>query len=173
MAYSGLRDSAALISEWVEDEDTVVYWKLFTILYADDTVIFARSELQAAMHGMHHYCNIWKLGINVQKTKVVIYGSKSSTKEHNFKLGDHDINVVSEYTYFGVCFPCNNNLGKSMIFLKNQACRAMFSLLKKARKLGLDIVQLQLFDSLILPILLYGCEVWGYKKVDVLARLHL
>ena len=67
LAYSGLRDSAALISEWVEDEDTVVYLKLFTILYADDTVIFAesRSEPQAALHGMHHYCNIWKLGINV------------------------------------------------------------------------------------------------------------
>ena len=50
-----------------------------------------------------------------------------------------------------------------MILLKNQACIAMFSLLKKGRKLGLYIdVQLQLFDSLILPILLYGCEVWGY-----------
>ena len=73
MAYSGLRDSAALISEWVEDEDTVVYLKLFTILYADDTVIFAESmsELQAALHGMHHHCNIWKLGINIQKTTVL------------------------------------------------------------------------------------------------------
>ena len=45
-----------------------------------------------------------------------------STNEQNFKLGDHDINVVSEYTYLGVCYPCNNNLGKGIILLKNQAC---------------------------------------------------
>jgi hypothetical protein len=50
----------------------------------------------------------------------------------------------------------------------------MFSLIKKSRQLGLDVdVQLQLFDSLILPIVLYGCEAWGFKKVDILERLHL
>ena len=47
-----------------------MYLKLFTILYADDTVILAESrpEPQATLYGMHHYCNrsryICKLGIN-------------------------------------------------------------------------------------------------------------
>ena len=49
LAYSGLRDSAALISEWVEDEDTVVYLKLFTILYADDTVSQGQNYRQPCM----------------------------------------------------------------------------------------------------------------------------
>ena len=39
MAYNGLSSSCNLIQEWVQDEDTIVYLKLFTILYADDTVI--------------------------------------------------------------------------------------------------------------------------------------
>ena len=30
--------------------------------------------------------------------------------------------------------------------------------------LPLDL-QLQLFDQLILPILLYGCEIWGFEKI--------
>ena len=175
-AYNGLSSSFNLIQDWVQDEDTVVFLKLFTILYADDTVVFAesRAELQAAMHGMLHYCIMWKLDINVQKTKVVIYGSKPGVKELDFKFGEHNINVISEYTYLGICFPCNNNMNKGISVLKNQASRAMFSLIKKSRKLGLDFdIQLQLFDSLILPILLYGCEVWGFKKIDMLERLHL
>ena len=49
-----------------------MYLKLFTILYADDTVIFAenRNELQAAMNAMYHYCQLWKLDINERKQKL-------------------------------------------------------------------------------------------------------
>ena len=50
----------------------------------------------------------------------------------------------------------------------------MFYLISKARRLDLPIdIQLQLFDSTVLPILLYGCEIWGYSNVPVLENLHL
>ena len=50
----------------------------------------------------------------------------------------------------------------------------MFVILKKSKELDLPIdLQLELFDSLILPILLYGCEVWGYENVLILGRLYL
>ena len=132
--YNGLSSSFNLIQDWVQDEDTVVFLKLFTILYADDTVVFAesRAKLQAAMHGMLHYCIMWKLYINVHTTKVVIYGSKPGVKELDFKFGERNINVISEYTYLG-SFPCNNNMNKGISVLKNQASRAMFSLIKKSR----------------------------------------
>ena len=31
---------------------------------------------------------------------------------------------------------------------------------------------LKLFDSCVEPILLYGCEVWGYENVDTLEKVH-
>jgi hypothetical protein len=34
-------------------------------------------------------------------------------------------------------------------------------------------IQLELFDKMIKPILLYGCEVWGFGKNEVLERVHL
>ena len=176
LAYDGLGTAGDFIEEFVQDSDIVVYLKLFTILYADDTVIFAenRNELQAAMNAMYHYCELWKLDINEQKTKVVVYGSKSSYTEPNLMIGKHSINFVSEYTYLGVCFPCNGNFVNSICKLKNQASRAMFALLTKARKLGLDIdVQMQLFDSMVVPIATYGCEIWGFKNITMLEKLHL
>jgi hypothetical protein len=70
--------AANLIQVYVHDGNTVLYLKLFALLYADDTIIMAKSrhELQAAMNGMFHYCNIWKLQLNTQNTKVVIFGSR-------------------------------------------------------------------------------------------------
>ena len=82
-----------------------------------------------------------------------------------FKLGNNVISVESDYTYLGICFPCNDNMGKCISSLRNQASRAM---------LGLYVdVQLQLFDSLILPTALYGCEVWGFRNIEVVEKLHL
>ena len=64
-----------------------------------------------------------------------MYGSKHGSTEDQFKFGDYIIYFVSEYTYLGIC---NNNLNKGISILKNQASRAMFSLIKKSRKLRLD-----------------------------------
>ena len=50
----------------------------------------------------------------------------------------------------------------------------MFSLLKKIRRLYLPIdLQLQMFDAMISPILLYGCEVWGYSNNNTVESLFL
>jgi hypothetical protein len=34
-------------------------------------------------------------------------------------------------------------------------------------------IQLDLFDKMIKPIILYGCEVWGFGKNEILERVHL
>ena len=67
-----------MIKVYNQTEDTVLYIKLLAILYADGTIILAESqhEIQAALNGLNHYCKIWKLKINVSKTKVVILDNR-------------------------------------------------------------------------------------------------
>ena len=58
--------------------------------------------------------------------------------------------------------------------MKDQATKAMFALLSKGRRLKLPIdVMLDLFDKTVLPVLLYGCEVWGCEKNIVLDTMYL
>ena len=58
------------------------------------------------------------------------------------------------------CFNYNNKFNVAQKSLYDKASRAMFGLLKKCRKLMLPLdFQIALFDGLIVPILLYGCEV--------------
>ena len=30
-----------------------------------------------------------------------------------------------------------------------------------------------MFDKAIVPILTYGCEIWGFENLDILERVHL
>ena len=49
--------------------------KLFTLLYADDTIELAetKKELQSALDALHEYCNTMHLTVNTQKTKIMIF----------------------------------------------------------------------------------------------------
>ena len=178
-AYNGLQLTCDLIQEFNQTDDLVTYLKLFVILYADDTVVLAEDaqELQAALNGMYHYCQLWKLHINISKTKTIVFGSRKSTKNVNkptFRLGDKEIDMVDDYTYLGVLFRKNGSMTPGIKKLKDQASRAMYSLLGKSRKLGLDIdIQVQLFDCLIIPIVTYGSEVWGCQNFNIIEQLHL
>ena len=50
-----------------------LYFKLFIILYADDTVIMAESaaNLQNQLDSFSDYCDISRLKLNVEKSKIV------------------------------------------------------------------------------------------------------
>ena len=49
----------------------------------------------------------------------------------------------------------------------------MHLLYKRIRYLNLPIdLQLQLFDNTILPIALYGCEVWAFEKLQLIENLQ-
>ena len=71
------------------------------------------------------------------------------------------------FSYNG-CFIKNNQR------LYDEARKAMFAVLSKSRKLHPPVnIQLQLFDSMVIPILLYGSEVTGFEKHDSLERLSI
>jgi hypothetical protein len=55
-----------------------LYLKHFIILYADDTVIMAESaaDLQKQLDSFSDYCDIWRLKVNVEKSKIVVFFRK-------------------------------------------------------------------------------------------------
>ena len=81
---------------------------------------------------------------------------------------------LDEYVYLGTTFNYNNTFRKAQVKQLNQARRAMYSLLSKTYQLHLPIdLLIELFDQLVLPILLYGSEVWGFDIIKDLEILHM
>ena len=55
-----------------------------------------------------------------------------------------------------------------------QANRALFSLKTKRNKFRLPIdIYINLFDTMIMPILLYGCEIWGNENIDMVESFYM
>ena len=82
--------------------------------------------------------------------------------------------VVPNYTYLGVIFNLGGLVNKAMKKQIAQARKAMFGLLEKAkiRKLPIDVT-CDLFDKVVLPVLLYGCEISGWanlKDIEIFYR---
>ena len=59
------------ISCTLNTDDIFIFFWVFMLLYADDTVLFAETseDLQLALNVFENYCKQWKLTVNAQKQK--------------------------------------------------------------------------------------------------------
>ena len=164
------------ISKDLDFPDIDLFFKLFLLLYADDTVIISESakDMQKALDFLKIYCDRFGLSINTTKTKVMIFSRGKVRKLPVFKFSNVVLEIVWEYKYLGTLFQYNNKFHKNIKAQSLSAERAMYALLKKGRKLDLPLdVQIELFDKCVKPILLYNCEVWAHEKMELCDKLQL
>ena len=84
------------------------------------------------------------------------------------------LEVVYSYCYLGIKFNYDGKFREAQRDLYDKGSRAMFSLLAKCRKLNFPMdIQLKLFDSVIKPIVLYACEIWGHDNLGLADKLQL
>ena len=135
-----------------------------TISSSVNLVLVSHSAkgLQKALSILAKYCKDWKLSVNPKKTKVVIFQKKCRKSTLDCK-----IDIVNNYTYLGINFSTNGNFRDCKTNLKDKTRRSIFATRRYLdfSKLSLGVTN-KLFDSLFLPILLYGSEVWGIYDKD-------
>jgi F0F1-type ATP synthase alpha subunit len=75
------------------------------LLSADDLAVRTTTStgMQRAINSIKEYCEEWKLEINTNKTKIVVFkkGGKLS-KYENLKLGGEEIEVANEIKCLGI-----------------------------------------------------------------------
>ena len=107
-----------------EFETKQFFSKLLLLLYADDTVILADSkeDLQKSLDNLAIYSKTWKLKVNTEKTKVMIFSrSGKNNKNLTFKFGGEPIEIVNEFKYLGIVFRNNGRFINAIKFIKTQA----------------------------------------------------
>ena len=108
------------------------------------------------------------------KTKIIVFSRGKIRKIPTFKYINQQIEVVFDFQYLGLKFNFNNKFNVAQKCLYDKASRAMFMLLRQCKKLMLPFdVQIDLFDKLIVPILMYGCEVWCPSMTELASKLQL
>ena len=152
--------------------------KLFLLIYADDIVIVSEthSDLQQGLNILSDYCQRWKLTVNVDKTKVMIFRKGVRVPDNiSFNYRNREIEIVKKFTYLGFVFTCGGSLVETYNTLSGQAIKALFKLNSIIyRYPGISVEHiLNLFDKLIIPVLSYGCEVWGLNNSLAIEKVHL
>ena len=96
------------------------------MLYADDTVIFGTDEVsfQNNLNAFFEYLQIWKLDINFDKTKILVFGTCNDDR-FNFKLGENTIAVCNDFKYLGVVFTKSRSFHKAREHNVDQARKAL------------------------------------------------
>ena len=77
--------------------------------------------------------------------------------------------IVPIFFYLGITFSKSGSFNTSIKDLVNKGKKTMYEVLKKGRIHNLSIqCQLDIFYETVKPILLYGCETWGFGKSDII-----
>ena len=147
------------------------------VMFADDLVLVAESEedLQRSLDRLDLYCEKWSLEVNMAKTKTMVFGGGTKQRKYIWKFRGQAIEQVKHYKYLGIVFAESGSFKKCSETLAGSGLKAIYALLGNIEDFNtLDVtVKCKLFDSVIVPVLEYGSEIWGAGKYEVLERVHM
>lgn len=150
---------------------------LFLLMYADDMVIFSETiaGLQSLLDELTYYCSTWKLHINVDKSKIVVFRKGGRVKENEkWYIYGKPLDIVDQFAYLGIIFYYNNKFSKAEKQLAEQGRKALFVLKKNIKNMFFNHnTLLSLFDCFVGSVINYASEVWGSLKAPNIEKLHL
>ena len=134
-------------------------------MYADDLIVLAKSqgELQEKIGKLSSFLQEKKLFINEAKTKRMVFNRGNRLCKINLFINGIAIENVKTFKYLGYTLGAKNcsfnNTSKNLSVKTKQALFALNNMIKLSQmpiKLALKI-----FTTQLVPILLYGAEVYG------------
>ena len=86
---------------------------------------------------MYQYCQKWKLTVNIQNTKVMVFRKGGILGRNTcFYYGENEIEIVNKFTYLGIVvfFSTGGAFSEAQQALSGQALKAMCVLNMYIRK---------------------------------------
>jgi hypothetical protein len=99
-----------------------IYLKLFVLLYADDTVIMSESkeDMLNQLNGFNDFCKKWKLKVNAEKSKVLVFSNDRLPANFKFTYKNRDLEIVPKLFYLGITFSKSGSFNTSIKDLVNK-----------------------------------------------------
>ena len=145
--------------------------KVNALMYADDLILLSetREGLQNLINKINDFCNKRKLTINAKKTKVMVFNRGNKLIKADLFCNPALLENVKNFKYLGITVSAKNcSFSPTIDDLSTKASRAIFALNNKIKISKIPPkLALKIFNAQIVPILLYGSEVWGpYMNYD-------
>jgi hypothetical protein len=134
------------------------------LLYADDIALMERSphDLENQLIILKDFCSNVGMTVNTDKTKVMSIQSNKIPYD-TFVYENNKLEEVNSYKYLGIDIHHKLNWNYSIEKRIIGGWKAYYGLEKNCKSAEIwswDKKKL-LFETLVTPVILYGCEVWG------------
>jgi len=150
--------------------------EVFTDLdFADDVSLLAEmlEVLVLALTVMQEEASTLDLQTNWSKTKILQVPSSSSSS--TVKVADGHVEVVDAFVYLG-CLIDSSGGSRGEVLRRIGLARSCMNMLERRTwKSSIRLeTKLRLYQTYIVPVLMYGCEIWATTKYTCsLASMHL
>ena len=150
--------------------------KISDLVFADDAVLLAESldVLVMALEVLHEESKPLGLKVSWTKTKVQAFGGLLDDTVQSVQACGEDIEVLESFTYLGSVVHNNGGSGQEVtrrIGLAHGVMNSLNASIWRCRYLCRR-TKIRVFKSLVLPVLLYGCETWTLNS-DLERRLNV
>ena len=101
--------------------------------------------------------------------------SRSNTnQEQCFSINNVCVEIVKQHEYLGITLQNNGSFKHSIASLADQARKTSFSMMTRMANLGFPppLILCHVFDTLVVPIMEYSCEILGWMESNELEQLH-
>jgi hypothetical protein len=150
------------------------------LLYVNDLALMSHTPagLQKQLDVLQAFCCERQLTVNVKKTKVVVFEACKFVCQA-FQYEGEVIEQLNSFKYLGVELHGTKGMQATIQRLAMSRKKVVFALQRRCVELRIfDLaLQCQLFNTLVKPVLSYGCEVWldhwAREQLDVVHRAFL
>ena len=139
------------------------------LLYADDMALISLTKIgmQRLLQQLGAYCKDEALNINYDKTKVMVFRKRA--KKFSWSVLGNSISQCMSFKYLGITFSENLNWKLHLATIRASATSLVGAILKFYYTKGGFLIDpvLKLYKCKVIPHLLYGVEVWGWKENNI------
>ena len=132
--------------------------------YADDTTLMAESEeeLKSLLMKVKEESEKAGLKCNIQKTKMMVSGPIISRQ-----IDGEAMETVTDFIFLGSKITadgdCSHEIKRRLLLGRN--VMANLDSILKSRDITLP-TKVPLVKAMVLPVVMYGCEIWTIKKAE-------
>lgn len=148
------------------------------LFFADDIALPADNvrDLQRKINALANFIKDFGLQINLDKSQIMVCRNGGVLrKNEKWHLNGKELKTTSYYKYLGLTFSTRLCWSKGVSTLVEQA-RKSFSIIKRfLLSINCEDIKMwfNMFDIVVVPILCYGSELWGYEVWNKIESYHL
>ena len=147
-------------------------------MFADDIALLSSTPvgLQNQLNVLYEVANRLGLLVNLEKTKIVVSRNGGYlARADRWYYGSELVSVASSYKYLGLKFTtkvCLNRISEDSLVRAKQGTVEIFKVLWNIGCFDINVF-FKLFDAQIVPVLLYGSELWSCFDCPNVEKVHM